>query len=159
MSSLHKKRTNKAFESEPDPEFQVAPMADLLFVLLVFFMSITTTEVLRTDKSIDLPVAKDALENKVKSNQVVVNIGWNSGTRAGSIKVDDRPYPNASALIPMLKERINANPTTRVLVRADRLVEYALVSEIMEACSKANIANVTFSVMNQEVNKPRGTSL
>jgi biopolymer transport protein ExbD len=59
----------------------------------------------------------------------------------------------------MLKERINANPTTRVLVRADRLVEYALVSEIMEACSKANIANVTFSVMNQEVNKPRGTSL
>lgn len=154
MSNPHKKRTNKAFESEADPEFQVAPMADLLFVLLVFFMSITTTEVLRTDKAIDLPVAKDAMENKLKSSQVVVNVAWVPGARVGSIKVDDRPYGSPDALVPMLRERLNANPTTRVLVRADREVEYFYVADIMKACSNANISNVTFAVMSQAAPGP-----
>jgi len=38
---------------EEDPEFQIAPMIDiLLVVLLVFFMSISSTEVLQSNHSI-----------------------------------------------------------------------------------------------------------
>ena len=45
---------------EEDPEFQIAPMIDILLVLLVFFMSISSTEVLQKTEGINLPVAKDA---------------------------------------------------------------------------------------------------
>ena len=40
-----------------EPEFQVAPMIDVLLVLLIFFMSITSAQVLKVDKNISLPVA------------------------------------------------------------------------------------------------------
>ena len=43
-----------------EPEFQVAPMIDVLLTILVFFMTITSAQVLKVDKSIQLPIAKDA---------------------------------------------------------------------------------------------------
>ena len=60
-----------------EPEFQVAPMIDVLLVLLIFFMSITTDQILKVDKSITLPLAPDAKQRKVDlQNQAVVNIDW-----------------------------------------------------------------------------------
>ena len=38
----HKKKVRKP-DPEIDPEFQIAPMIDILLVLLVFFMSISST--------------------------------------------------------------------------------------------------------------------
>ncbi len=43
-----------------EPEFQVAPMIDVLLTILVFFMTITSAQVLKVDKTIQLPIAKDA---------------------------------------------------------------------------------------------------
>ena len=60
----HGKKKRKA-DPEIDPEFQIAPMIDILLVLLVFFMSISTTEVLKANKDVTLPVAKEAKDAKV----------------------------------------------------------------------------------------------
>ncbi len=43
-----------------EPEFQIAPMIDVLLVMLIFFMTITSAQVLKVDKTISLPVAKNA---------------------------------------------------------------------------------------------------
>ena len=48
--------------SDGEPEFQVAPMVDVLLTILVFFMMITSAQVLKVDKTITLPVAPDALK-------------------------------------------------------------------------------------------------
>lgn len=144
-----RRKGNRAFSDDYQPEFQVAPMADLLFVLLVFFMSITTVEVLRKE-NVDLPVAKDSKENKQKGHQVVVNVLWSANDRKGSIKIDDRPYPDPEAIVPMLSVEIAKDPVVRVLIRADQQVEYQFISEIMKACSESHIADVTFAVLNQE---------
>ena len=47
-----------------EPEFQVAPMIDVLLVLLIFFMSITSAQVLKVDKEITLPVSKNGIKEK-----------------------------------------------------------------------------------------------
>jgi len=141
-----------------EPEFQVAPMADLLFVLLVFFMSITTTEVLRVDKEIRLPVAPHATDAKEKASQIVLNVSWQATARTGTIKIDEIPYQNPGQIAPALQNRIKANPMTRVLIRADRNVEYGFIAEIMRVCAQNNIGNVTFSVMTKEDN-PGETSV
>ena len=43
--------------AEGDPEFQIAPLIDVLLVLLIFFMSIASTAVTRYDPMIELPAA------------------------------------------------------------------------------------------------------
>ncbi len=52
-----------------EPEFQIAPMIDVLLVLLIFFMSITTAEVLKVDKNIVLPVSPNANQARCRNPQ------------------------------------------------------------------------------------------
>ena len=49
-----------------EPEFQIAPMIDVLLVLLVFFMSITSAEVLKVDQNIVLPVSPNAKKREAE---------------------------------------------------------------------------------------------
>ena len=45
--SIKRQRKRKRIDTDGDPEFQVAPMVDVLLVLMLFFMMITSTEVLK----------------------------------------------------------------------------------------------------------------
>ena len=45
---------------EGEPEFQLAPMIDVLLTILIFFMTITSAQVRKVDKSIKVPAATDA---------------------------------------------------------------------------------------------------
>lgn len=137
-------------DPEIDPEFQIAPMIDILLVLLVFFMSISTTEVLQANKSINLPVAKEAKEAKENPGQVIVNVLFNEINDSTAIEVNEINYPSPGDLIPLLQSSVSKNPMVRVLIRADKRVKYEYMRDILEAVGKAGIANVTFSVVDKE---------
>src|SRR6476660_6367662 len=97
-TSASKKRASTRLAPEEDPEFQIAPMIDILLVLLVFFMSISSTEVLQVRQEITLPVAKDAKqkESTTPDGQVIINVLWSElGTASGSIDIDNKVYPKA----------------------------------------------------------------
>ena len=47
-----------------EPEFQVAPMIDVLLTILVFFMTITSAQVLKVDKTIQLPDREGCAEER-----------------------------------------------------------------------------------------------
>jgi biopolymer transport protein ExbD len=143
-----------ASDPEPDPEFQIAPMVDILLVLLVFFMSISTTEVLQTNKEVSLPVAKDAQQAKENPGQVIVNILFNPVNNATVIEVDQQIYPSPGALVNMLDSKVRANPLMRVLIRADRDVRYEYLRTLLEAVGRSGIGNVTFAVVDKDPNAP-----
>src|SRR5882672_9401152 len=75
---------------EEDPEFQIAPMIDILLVLLVFFMTIATDQVMQVNQEVILPIAKEAEQpSKTDVSNVYVNVLWNlDGT--GKIEVDSK---------------------------------------------------------------------
>ena len=79
--------------AEGEPEFQIAPMVDVLLVLLIFFMSITTTQVLKVDKSIQLPLAPDALKKDSTRAEAIVNVRWDSAKKKATYVMDDKVYP------------------------------------------------------------------
>jgi len=137
--------------AEEDPEFQIAPMIDILLVLLVFFMSISSTEVLQSNHAITLPVAADGKDaSKNSPGQVIVNIAWVPMNDVGSIEISDTKYPDANAIIPPIQKAVEANPLARVLIRADRSVRWEFMKTVMKAVSQAGVANVTFSVVNKD---------
>src|SRR5258708_14153431 len=93
--SHHAKHSKKSkaetrLPPEEDPEFQIAPMIDILLVLLVFFMAISSTEVLQVNKGVTLPVAKDAKPaDKNTKGQTIINVMRNPINNIGSLEVDN----------------------------------------------------------------------
>jgi biopolymer transport protein ExbD len=154
----HQTRAQKARAAtrvlpEEDPEFQIAPMIDILLVLLVFFMSIATEQVLQVNKEVVLPVAKDAKElapDEKKKSEIMVNLTWADIGNSGSIIVDERPV-EASVLQDMIRKKKEINPDLRVIIRADKRAKYAYVRSIMVAIGAAGVPNVTFSAVDKEL--------
>src|SRR2546430_1325962 len=91
-----------------EPEFQVAPMIDVLLTILVFFMTITSAQVLKVDKSITLPVAPDALKKDNSRSEAIVNVRWHPETKKADFMFEDKPYPQAMEIVPALKAARNA---------------------------------------------------
>lgn len=139
-------------DPEIDPEFQIAPMIDILLVMLVFFMSISSTEVLQSAKGIDLPVAADAKDAKENPGQVIVNIAYNMINNATVITIQEQEYAPAD-LVGVLQAHVAKNPLVRVLIRADRNVRYEFLRRVLEAVGAAGVGNVTFAVVDKEVPK------
>ncbi len=136
---------------EEDPEFQIAPMIDILLVLLVFFMSISSTEVLQSNDKVRLPVAKDGKDaNNVPEGQIIVNVLWNSLSNAGTLDVDWKTFADPAEIAPILSAKVATTPDVRVLVRADKEVKYEYLKKLLLAVGAAKIANVTFSVVDKE---------
>jgi biopolymer transport protein ExbD len=136
---------------EEDPEFQIAPMIDILLVLLVFFMSISSTQVLQTNQKVRLPVAKEGKEMRPKEKGVIiVNVLWNSLNNLGSLEVDGKPFAVAQDLTPMIQQEVQKLPDCRVLIRADKDVKYDYLRSVLKAAGQGGITNVTFSVVDKE---------
>src|SRR3954466_1404968 len=140
-----------------EPEFQVAPMIDVLLTILVFFMTITSAQVLKVDKSISLPIAKDATKKDNSRAETVVNVRWKD--KKASFVFDDRVFPQAPAMVEPLKVAkitgekkvtAGANPTFRAVIRGDRDVPAMYVSQAMNACAEAGITDISFSAVNKD---------
>ena len=139
---------------EEDPEFQIAPMIDILLVLLVFFMSISTSEVLQVSQNVVLPVAKDAKKREKPNGEVMVNVIWNAFNNIGQIEVSEVKYDRADQIAGLLTTAVQANPETRVVIRADRNVRYEYLRSVMVAAGKAGVGKVTFSVVDKDQHAP-----
>lgn len=144
---------------EGEPEFQIAPMIDVLLVLLIFFMSITTTQVLKVDKSIQLPLAPDAVKRDDQRAEAIVNVRWDEAANRATYVMDEKQYTEPADLVTALaaakkvgeaKVTRSANPGFRVVVRGDRMAKAGAISRAMNAAAEAGIADVSFSAVNRD---------
>ena len=144
--------------ADGEPEFQVAPMVDVLLTILVFFMMITSAQVLKVDKTITLPVAPDAQKRESKRGEVIVNIRWHADVKKAEFVIDDHVYRTAGELIAPLKaakaigeKKVaqNENPAFRAVIRGDQDLPALYVSQAMSACGDAGISDISFSTLNR----------
>lgn len=140
-----------------EPEFQIAPMIDVLLVILIFFMTITSASVLKVDKKIELPIAKNAQKKDNSRAETVVNVRWEN--KRAEFVYEDRVYNSANDIVEQLKTAkitgeknitAGANPTFRAVIRGDRDVPALYVSQAMNACAEAGISDISFSATNKE---------
>ena len=142
-----------------DPEFQIAPMIDVLLVLLIFFMSITSAQVLKVDKSVTLPIAADAIKKDNARAETIVNVLWDEGHKKATYKMDDKIYPELPDLSKALTEAKKIgetkvtkgpNPTFRCVIRGDRNASAMSISKAMNAAAEAGISDISFSSVNRD---------
>jgi biopolymer transport protein ExbD len=154
--SIKRQRRRKRIDEDGDPEFQVAPMIDVLLVLTLFFMSITSTELLKKDKNLQLAEAKNAKPDKSHKHpgEITINVSWNHENSTAGFSIDGRNYPDTASLQGYLSQQVQATPHAFALIRADKDVQYSNISDVMSACASAGISSVNFGVITS-ASKPK----
>ncbi len=131
-----------------EPEFQIAPMIDVLLVLLIFFMSIAMTAVTRYDPAIELPAAPDANKKESSEGELVFNIAWKASESRAITTYDEAPV-NLDNVVATLAARKKADPKIRVLIRSDALTPVRYISAVVDSAARAGISDVTFATLNR----------
>jgi biopolymer transport protein ExbD len=134
---------------EGEPEFQIAPMIDVLLTLLIFFMSITTAQVEAVDKNIRLPVAPDAKQRTPDKNQIIVNVKWNNESQKAAFMLDGSKFEDAEELKNALEAKKVGRPAPEVLIRGDRDLQAKEIQKVMNCAAQAGIDNIAFLTVNQ----------
>ena len=133
-----------------EPEFQIAPMIDVLLVMLIFFMTITSSQVLRVDKSIVLPIAPAAQKKENSKSEAPINVRWDPVAKKSQVSLEEHVYPNIADMVPVLKARAAGDPHYRVIIRGDRGLPAIEISRIMNVCGEGGISDISFSAVNRE---------
>lgn len=150
---------------DEEPEFQIAPMIDILLVLLIFFMSITSKEVMLRDREIQLANADNAQQKKKEtdSGECVVNVKWTGFNSSYSVG-EQQCSVYELGLILQEKKRIHDSAQRggkkmpfRVIVRADREVQWRYLQDVLKACSGAEINMITYAVLQEGAYAKGGT--
>ena len=102
----------------------VTPLIDIIFQLVLFFM-VSTTFVTSPGIEVDLPRSSS---DTILRDQDDINL-W--VTSEGSVFVDDAPVDWAS-LEGALTQAAMANPSTLIIIKADRDVDHGRVVAVMD---------------------------
>lgn len=129
----------------------LAPMVDVVMVILIFFMLGTTFAVFEGVLPTQLPSQIGPGGAATVTILPTVRIAlMDAGESQCRIVVggSPSPLPGFEALAGFLRERIaaGADPAGRVLIEADPAVQYQQVVSAMDACVRAGFGNIQFSV-------------
>ncbi len=131
---------------EPEEEttdMQMAPMIDIVFQLIIFFMCVTTFQKFERELKTNIPVMSQQIVER-KMEDVVVRID-----KEGRIFVGNKQYVpdkewNIPELIGMLSRLKKFFPDQSVIIDADKEVEHQRVVAVLNACAAADISNISF---------------
>jgi biopolymer transport protein ExbD len=130
------------FRRHAKPEvfgFQIAPMVDILLVLLVFFIVTWNFSLSEKELDVKIPTAAHAKDTDQYVGQVVVNVKSD-----GSLVFNREPI-SGDELVAKLRELAKLYPDQAVILRGDQDVKYKFIANLLDLCRQANIWNVAFA--------------
>ncbi len=124
--------------------FQIAPMVDILLVLLCFF--VITWSMARKENELDVrvPAASAGQESNPVVNQTVLNV------KADGSIVWDRKTIGKDALLEKLKSLASLYPDYAIILRGDVKTDYDHIVQVLDTCRLAGIWNVAFATNKAE---------
>jgi len=128
--------------------FQMAPMLDIIFILLIHFMAATIFAQWENKMDITVPTAKTATAQERQYGEVILNIDEEGRVFINSRQVSDE------TLLQLLTQISNAFKSQPVILRADRKTNCQQLLHILDICRQADIWNVSFAAIKPEDQLP-----
>ena len=124
--------------------FQIAPMVDVLLVLLCFFILTWNFARKEMELSVKVPTAEHGGEPSLDVNQTVLNVNAD-----GSMVMNTKPitYEELRAKMLILAEK---DENYAIILRGDENVPYKYVARVLGVCNGAGIWNVALPVNQPE---------
>jgi len=124
--------------------FNITPMIDMLFALLIFFMVVSQFASVERDLRVQLPEGTAAMPLTAKPREIFINID-----EFGRYTVRGQEL-TAAELGQMLVRAGGDNPLTQsVIIRADKRVAWDYVATAMRLCNQAGIHDYSASLADE----------
>ncbi len=138
---------------EPSPSIPIAPMIDVVFLLLLYYLVSSTLEKQEADISFQLPGVVEQSDPLEMPDEQIVEID-----NEGQVVVNEYAYdsPDASrfleltAMLTRFKQASDANKVEALVTLAPSDgTSHQIIVRVMDACSKAGIKGINFSVTDE----------
>jgi biopolymer transport protein ExbD len=145
----------KSFEQDEDGTmgFQIAPMVDVVFVIMLFFMVMAGAVKVENELSTKLPGSAESSTPTEFNDETIISISDD-----GEVSLNDEPLDSLdSTELPQLRGTLmrikqnadNAKQPAIVTIVSDAHAKYSRTIDVLNALASAKITNVTFNV-NEE---------
>ena len=152
MSKRHRHR--RKANAEVNLGFQIAPMIDVVFVILLFFIVSASDIQVENSHVTKLPGTVETQSDTPTPDEIAISIEDD-----GQVFLNDDPLDTPEAkMLPELASSLNqlressAASKSEVLVTiyANELARYERVVDVLDAMSRAKITNVSFQAGSPE---------
>jgi biopolymer transport protein ExbD len=130
-------------EDKEETKLQMAPMIDMVFLLVIFFM---TASHLSSSQSLrmEIPEASRGVIPKERADRWVVNIVRDGTVYSGHQRVE------LDQLKTMIAERLKVDPNVKAYIRAEKQTPHKDVKRVMNVVASAGVADFIFGVYAKE---------
>lgn len=118
----------------------MAPMIDMVFLLLVFFMCVSSLVQADRPVEIDLPESTEARIPEERGVRGVISIG-----REGELFLSGEREVTVEEMQREVRSFMAEDPAARIEVRADRLTDFRQIRRVLEACAEIGAYEIVYS--------------
>jgi len=130
--------------------FQLAPMLDVVFLLLIFFVVTQKFILNEQDLKVKVPTAPQSTEEASRAiDEIIINAREENGELIVTI---DREIFTLDKLSAMLKRMVAVNPNQPVRIRGDADMRWQKVTDVITVCTQAGVSQVSFSKQMPKTN-------
>jgi biopolymer transport protein ExbD len=122
---------------------QMAPLIDVVFLTLIFFMVSSVYGALEREVDVKLPTADSGKAEQRTQGEIYINVLGDGG-----IVVNDRKM-EVEELQTVLNRIAEYFPGGSVIIRGDNGVPLGRIIQVLDCCRKADIQDVSFAVTAQ----------
>jgi biopolymer transport protein ExbD len=128
-----------------DIGFQIAPMVDVVFVLMLFFMASAGSQIVENELNISLPSGAPATPGSTTKTPIIIDISAD-----GQVVGNNQSFGTATdrALLSLrdwLKATQGFGGEDPVIIRPNSDTKHERIIDVLNACAAAGIKNLTFS--------------
>ncbi|MBN1349736.1 biopolymer transporter ExbD [candidate division KSB1 bacterium] len=118
-------------------EIPTSSLADIAFLLLIFFLVTTTIDV---DKGIGLTLPGEGETKEIRKKNIA-NLGINA---AGEVMLDDDAI-EIMQIRDIVKRRLAENPNLLVSVKTDPETNYQVYIKVLDQLKQANLTRISIA--------------
>ena len=129
-----------------DIGFQIAPMVDVVFVLLLFFMASAGSQIIPKELTINLPSGRGESRPGPPPTPIIIDIFPD-----GKVQMNNKVYDNPGSkelpeLRGWLKDTISKfGAEDPVIIRPDAQTRHERIVDVLNAAAASGVKNLTFS--------------
>lgn len=150
-------KKKQSLESElPNLGFQIAPMIDVVFVIMLFFMVMAGAVKVERELKQQLPgVNTPSTENTPEMpDEITVGVEESGHVTLNEEEMDpadSKTMPNfVNAMMRLRQEADERKAKVLVTIQAEEQAKYERVIDVLNALAVARVANVTFTVGGEQ---------